>query len=161
MLPGEIIAAVPLAQLIALAVPLSLIDIQLKRLPNIFTLPALASAQLSTLIASATDSSWGRYLWSIATLLLIACLGFAAARSGALGMGDVKLMSASTPVLAWFDPFAALVSLVVAFVAASAVVTAAALSGIISWSARVALGPYLLTGTVMASALIWGRAFGA
>lgn len=153
MLAGELVAAVPLAQIAAFALPLARIDIRLHRLPNVFTLPTILSSQLALAAASALDGSWLNYFWSLASLAPVVALGILAALSGAFGMGDVKLLASSVPVLAWFDPFLALLSLATAFVAAAAVSTTLAIAGRISWQSRVALGPYLLAGYACSAAL--------
>jgi leader peptidase (prepilin peptidase) / N-methyltransferase len=153
MLAGELVAAVPLAQIAAFALPLARLDIRLHRLPNVFTIPAILSSQLALLTASALDSGWLSYVWSLVSAAAVATLGILAARSGAFGMGDVKLLASSVPVLAWFDPFLALLSLATAFVAAAAVSATLAVAGRISWQSRIALGPYLLAGFTCSAAL--------
>jgi leader peptidase (prepilin peptidase) / N-methyltransferase len=158
MLLGELIVAVPIAQLLALALPLGRIDAQMHRLPNVFTFPALATAQLALFAASALDSSWGRYFWAMAALAAVSGLGFAAALSGALGMGDVKLVASTVPLLAWFDPLAAVSSVAIAFGLAAAAVLALGLAGRVSWHSRVALGPYLLAGFIGGVGLLLGGA---
>jgi leader peptidase (prepilin peptidase)/N-methyltransferase len=154
MLPGELIAGVPLAQLAAFALPLGLIDLRLHRLPNVFTLPALACSQLALFLASVFDSSWARYGFALATLALVAGLGWVASVSGALGMGDVKLVASSAPLLAWFDPFAAAASLLIALGLAAVVVLGLALARRVEPTTRIAMGPYLLLGFIVSAVLV-------
>jgi leader peptidase (prepilin peptidase) / N-methyltransferase len=156
VLAGEIIAVVPLAQFLAFALPLSRIDIRLHRLPNVFTLPALLSAQSAVLIASWVDGSWARYAWATATLLVVGGLALAASIAGALGMGDVKLIAATSPALAWFSPAAALAALALALVLAAAWAVVALLIRRLTLGGRIAMGPFLLAGVVAGSVLALG-----
>jgi leader peptidase (prepilin peptidase) / N-methyltransferase len=160
VLAGEIIAVIPLAQFLALALPLSRIDIRLHRLPNVFTMPALLSAQLAVLIASWVDHSWVRYAWAAAALLVVGGLALAASIAGALGMGDVKLIAATSPVLAWFSPAAALAALALALVLAAAWAVGALLMRRLSLGGRLAMGPFLLAGVVGGSVLALGAVGG-
>jgi leader peptidase (prepilin peptidase) / N-methyltransferase len=75
-------------------------------------------------------------------------------------MGDVKLIAATSPVLAWFSPAAALAALALALVLAAAWAVMALLMRRLSLGGRLAMGPFLLAGVVGGSVLALGAVGG-
>jgi leader peptidase (prepilin peptidase) / N-methyltransferase len=142
---GVWLTLIPLAHIAAIAWPLAITDIRQHRLPNALTLPAVAVTQLTLLVASIVDGAWGRYLSSLIAFALVAAIGLVLAMANSMGMGDTKLLLATTPLLAWHSPAAAFTA------AALAVLLAGAWAFLVLWrgaaaKAAIALGPFLLLG---------------
>jgi leader peptidase (prepilin peptidase)/N-methyltransferase len=98
-----IFASIPLAYLLVVAVPLVVIDIQEKRLPNVLVLPAIGLELIMLPIASALGNDWNRLGSALLVGLGVFILGFVGNIYGLLGMGDVKLVTAISIGLAWFE----------------------------------------------------------
>jgi leader peptidase (prepilin peptidase)/N-methyltransferase len=146
--------------LMAVAWPLSRIDIKEHRLPNRLVLPALPIALLGQLFASVVGNQWSNLGVSILAGLTAFAIGLAANRWASLGMGDVKLTTAISLSLGWFSFMAPLVAIVLAFFTASVVVVALFALGKTSLGQSIALGPYLLIGFVVTQILTWSTYLG-
>lgn len=132
--------------LLAVAWPLTRIDLQERRLPNRLVLPAFPIALTSQLIACAISGEWWRIAASLAFATVALLVGILANRTAAMGMGDVKLISAMFLCLSWFNVITALIALVIGFVAAAAVVLVMVILRRSTLGSTIALGPYLLFG---------------
>ena len=134
--------------LLAVAIPLARIDLREHRLPNRLVLPAVPITIIGQALASLSIFSW----WRSLTALIAAAIAFGFTllvnRTGALGMGDVKLITAISLALAWFSPIAPAVALLIGFAAATAVILILLAARKTKLGARIPLGPYLLTGFV-------------
>jgi leader peptidase (prepilin peptidase)/N-methyltransferase len=75
--------------LLAVAGPLSVIDIREHRLPNKFVLPAFPIIALGFVLASFSENSWQQTLFALASSLVAFGIGLLINRYGSLGMGDV------------------------------------------------------------------------
>ena len=135
--------------LVAVAWPLTVIDIRERRLPNRLTLPVFPITLLGQVIAVLL----GAEIWRLFGSLLAAIVAFVVALGlnlfAGLGMGDVKLIAGITFALAWFSPFLPLAALLVAFVAAGLVSLALLALRKTRMGSSIALGPYLLFGFVV------------
>ena len=135
--------------LVAVAWPLTVIDIRERRLPNRLTLPVFPITLLGQVIAVLL----GAEMWRLFGSLLVAIVAFVVALGlslfAGLGMGDVKLIAGITFALAWFSPFLPLAALLVAFVAAGLVSLALLALRKTRMGSSIALGPYLLFGFVV------------
>ena len=145
MTTGAWLTLVPLLHIAVIALPLAITDIREHRLPNSLTLPAVAVTQLTLALASLVDGAWGQYLVSLTAFALVAAVGLALAYTNSMGMGDTKLLLATTPLLAWHSPAAALVAAALAVLAAGAWAILRFRRGAVA-SAAIALGPFLLLG---------------
>ena len=136
--------------LVAVAWPLTVIDIRQRRLPNRLTLPVFPITILGQVLAVLFGDDPGRLF----TALVISALAFAVAlvlnRFAGLGMGDVKLIAGITLTLAWFNPFLPAVAILVAFVSAGAASLVMLALRKTRMGSNIALGPYLLLGFVVA-----------
>ncbi len=139
--------------LVAVAIPLARTDIRWHRLPNRLTLPALPIALVSQLVAAIGLNEWSRFGVAAGCALLAFVVGLGINRTGALGMGDVKLVTATTWALAWFDPIKPVLALGIAFAVATVVVLFLFATQKARMGSSIALGPYLLVGFVTALAL--------
>jgi len=142
---GAWLTLIPLLHIAAIAWPLALTDIREHRLPNALTLPAVAVTQLTVLIASAADGAWGRYLSAVLAFALVAAIGIGLAATNSMGMGDTKLLLATSPVLAWHSAAAAFAAAALAVLLAGAWALLRLRRGVMA-TAAIALGPFLLIG---------------
>jgi leader peptidase (prepilin peptidase)/N-methyltransferase len=99
-----IFASIPLVYLLVVSIPLAVIDIRQKRLPNVLVLPMLGLELLLLPIASAVGGEWNKLGSAFLIGLGIFILGMVGNFYNLLGMGDVKLLTAITIGLSWFDP---------------------------------------------------------
>lgn len=146
--------------LIAVTWPLSLIDIREHRLPNRLVLPAFPITLVGLLLASAISNHWINLASALAAALIAFGVGLAANRWASLGMGDVKLISATSLCLGWFSFIAPLIAIVLAFVLASVVVLVLLAMRKTTLSSSLALGPYLLAGFALTQILTWSTYLG-
>ena len=132
--------------LLAVAWPLSVVDVRERRLPNKFTLPAFPITLFGQLIAVCGGADATRLLLALfaGVLAFSACL--ALNRYAGLGMGDVKLIAAMTLALAWFSPLLPAIAVAIALALAGVVALAMILRRKANMGSSIALGPYLLVG---------------
>ena len=132
--------------LLAVAWPLSVVDIRERRLPNKFTLPAFPITLFGQLIAVCGGADATRLLLALfaGVLAFSACL--ALNRYAGLGMGDVKLIAAMTLALAWFSPLLPAIAVAIALALAGVVALAMIMRRKANMGSSIALGPYLLVG---------------
>lgn len=140
--------------------PLSIIDVREHRLPNKFVLPAFPILILGFLVASIIQNSWQQTLLALIASIVAFAIGLVVNRFGSLGMGDVKLLAATTLSLAWFNLFAPMLALAMGLVAAAIVILILLATGRTTLSQAIALGPYLLLGFVVTQILTWSWYFG-
>lgn len=132
--------------LLAVAWPLSVVDIRERRLPNKFTLPAFPITLFGHLIAVCGGADATRLLLALlaGVFAFSACL--ALNRYAGLGMGDVKLIAAITFALGWFSPLLPAIAIAIALVLAGVVALAMIIRRKANMGSSIALGPYLLVG---------------
>ena len=130
------------AYLAIFTIPLVVIDLRERRLPNKITLPAIAL----TLIGILFTGDWQKI--GVALLCAVVLFGVATALSfkGWLGMGDVKLLVPIGLTLGWFGWEFLAVGLGAAFFCAGVFVLVRMLTKKITASSTIALGPFLLFG---------------
>lgn len=126
----------------ATTVPLIIYDLRERRLPNKITLPGLAIV----LVSLALTFEWQRFLVAIGFSALLFAIGTLISTRGWIGMGDVKLFTGLSMLLAWFDPSLIWQASLWAFGIASAFVLVAYLAKKMTARSTIALGPYLLIG---------------
>jgi leader peptidase (prepilin peptidase) / N-methyltransferase len=144
--PANLIALLPCVYLIAVAVPLSVIDIKQRRLPNRLVLPGIALALIAQALASAVSRGWMSFLVSVALGVAAFLLFWLVNSIGAIGMGDVKLITLIVLCLAWFDWVWAALAIGVAFVLATILVLIGFTFRRSRIGSTIPLGPYLLAG---------------
>ena len=146
--PANLIALLPCAYLIAVAVPLSIIDIKQRRLPNRLVLPGILIALSAQALASAVSSRWMSFLVAVSLGVVAFLLFWLVNTIGAIGMGDVKLITLIVICLAWFEWVWAALAIGVAFVLATILVLIGFTFRRSRIGATIPLGPYLLAGFV-------------
>jgi leader peptidase (prepilin peptidase)/N-methyltransferase len=132
--------------LLAVAWPLSVVDIRERRLPNKYTLPSYPITLFGQLIAVFGGADATRLLLALlaGVLAFSACL--ALNRYAGLGMGDVKLISAMTLALGWFSPLLPAIAVAIALLLAGLVALTLVVRRKTNMGSSIALGPYLLVG---------------
>lgn len=132
--------------LVAVAWPLTVIDVRERRLPNRLTLPVFPITLFGQGIAVLLGEDVGRLIVAV----LIAIVTFAIALMlnlfAGLGMGDVKLIAGISLALAWFSPILPAVAILISFLAAGAASLALLALRKTRMGSSIALGPYLLFG---------------
>jgi leader peptidase (prepilin peptidase)/N-methyltransferase len=136
--------------LLAVAWPLARTDIREHRLPNKYTLPAIAIALVTELIAAWLGNQWFNFLLALICGVVAFAVSLLANRFATLGMGDVKLITAMSLCLGWFSPIAPVMAICIAFVIAGIIVLAKLALRKTRMGQSIALGPYLLIGFVIA-----------
>ena len=139
--------------LLAVAWPLARTDLREHRLPNKYTLSAIAIALIAELLAAFFGDAWFNFAVALACGLASFIAALLANRFATLGMGDVKLITAMSLCLGWFSPIAPLLAVSIAFVLAGAVVLAKLAFRKTRMGQSIALGPYLLIGFAIALAM--------
>ena len=132
--------------LLAVAVPLSIIDVRERRLPNRLTLPGIPVALVSQLVASWMLGKWIPLAIAVIWMIGGFAVGLAFNRLQALGMGDAKLIAVICLNLGWFGWFWPVAALTLAFGIAIAFAIFMLATGRYKISSTIPLGPYLLVG---------------
>ena len=126
----------------ATTIPLVVYDLRERRLPNKITLPGVAVV----LVSLALTMQWGRFLIALGVSSLLFLVGTLISVRGWIGMGDVKLFTGLSMLLAWFDPALVWQASLWAFGSAAGVVLFGFLMKKMTARSTIALGPYLLIG---------------
>ena len=126
----------------ATTIPLIVIDLRERRLPNKITLPGIAIS----LLGIALTLDWMKVLIALGASAAIFGVGTLLSLRGYIGMGDVKLMTGLGLLLTWFSPHLLWQSLLWMFVSAGVFVLGGMLFKKITTRSTIALGPYLLVG---------------
>jgi leader peptidase (prepilin peptidase)/N-methyltransferase len=126
----------------ATTIPLMVIDLRERRLPNKITIPGF----LISLLGLTLTFEWQRVLVVLAVSIVVFGVGTGLSMAGWIGMGDVKLVAGLSLLLAWFDYGLLWQATLWAFGLATAVVLAGYLAKKITARSTIALGPYLLMG---------------
>lgn len=98
-----VLQLIPIAYLLAVAIPLITTDISERRLPNKLVLPAIPITLVCWIALAVIYGLWQPLFVALACALLVGVLGFVAVVMGGIGMGDVKLTFALVLVVSWFS----------------------------------------------------------
>jgi leader peptidase (prepilin peptidase)/N-methyltransferase len=143
---SQLIVLVPIIYLVAIAIPLSVIDLREHRLPNRFTLSAIAVTFSFLIVSALLTGHWLQFAmaatYSTGTLLI----GWWLAAKEGIGMGDVKLLISLNAISGYYSPLLPLFGMTFGFLAATLVSGIRILLRKLSPSGAIALGPYLLAG---------------
>ena len=123
-------------------IPLVVIDLRERRLPNKITLPAISLAFVGILLTG----EWGRVGVALICAAALFLLGTGLSFRGWLGMGDVKLLVPIGLTLGWFGWEVLAIGLGLAFFLAGVFVLVRMAMQKITASSTIALGPFLLLG---------------
>ena len=123
-------------------IPLVVIDFRERRLPNKLTIPGY----LLSLIGLLLTFEWQRVLLAVVISAILFGVGTLISLRGWIGMGDVKLFTGLSLLLAWFDPSLVWQATLWSFGLAAGVVLVGFLVKKMTARSTIALGPYLLVG---------------
>lgn len=126
----------------ATTIPLIVIDLRERRLPNKITLPGIAIS----LVGIAMTLDWQKVVVAVGAAAAIFGVGTLLSLRGFIGMGDVKLMTGLSLLLTWFSPHLLWQALLWTFLSAGVFVLGGLLFKKITTRSTIALGPYLLVG---------------
>jgi leader peptidase (prepilin peptidase)/N-methyltransferase len=126
----------------ATTIPLMVIDFRERRLPNKITVPGIVVSLIGLLLTF----EWSRVLTALAISALLFVIGTLISIRGWIGMGDVKLVTGLSLLLAWFDPALVWQATLWSFGLATAVVLVGFIAKKMTARSTIALGPYLLVG---------------
>ncbi|NDC48599.1 MAG: hypothetical protein EBZ61_05925 [Micrococcales bacterium] len=152
----QLLALIPALYLVLMAIPLTVIDLREHRLPNRIVLPVFPIALLAQLAACLVGADWTHFALAFGLAIIVFIAGVIANYFDWVGMGDVKLISAITLTLAFFDPMLSILAIGVAFVLAFLFVMLKILKGKAELGQSIPLGPYLLISFIgSAIAHVW------
>lgn len=123
-------------------IPLIIIDFRERRLPNKITIPGY----LLSLVGLLLTFEWQRVLLAVGISAALFGIGTLISLRGWIGMGDVKLFTGLSLLLAWFDPKLIWQATLCSFGVAAGVVLVGFLIKKMTARSTIALGPYLLVG---------------
>lgn len=147
---AELVLLIPIALVLAFAVPLAMTDFKEHRLPNHFTVPLIVVTALTLTGYGLASGQYGKLIASGSAMALTFLVGWLLARFADLGMGDVKLLISLNGWLAWHDGWLVLISLALGLLTAN-------VFAIAIWIKKkdpkehIALGPFLLLGFCLAA----------
>jgi leader peptidase (prepilin peptidase) / N-methyltransferase len=131
-------------------VPLAIIDVRERRLPDPLTALAYLGTTGLLALAAATGGGWPHFTRAAAggAALAAAFLALSVASKGALGLGDVKLSASLGTALAWFGWPLLLAGVFAGFAAAAAAGLLLLAARRVSWRQRIPFGPFLIAGAL-------------
>ena len=145
---ATLVMFVPLAYSLAITIPLAVIDLRERRLPNKLVLPNLAVALLAVFVTLGMGE-WQRVLVSLGISALVFFVGLSISLQGWVGMGDVKLLLTLSLSLSWFSVWAMPILLGATLGAMVLVVSAMYFTRRIRLGSTIAMGPYILGSFVL------------
>ena len=102
---AELILLIPTGYLLFASIPLIVFDLREHRLPNRFTYSAIALSIFATGFVGVSDDRYQQFFIALAISLSTFGIGYLLAKYADVGMGDVKLLSATNLLLAWYSPW--------------------------------------------------------
>jgi len=147
--PWPVLAAT--AWLIVLAVPLSVIDLRVHRLPNVLTGSAYAGVVLFLAIAATDADSWARFGRAALGGIILAAgfLLLALCSKGQIGIGDCKAAAVTGTLLAWYGWDRLLTGTLAGFLLASAYGVWLIARHAATRHSQVPFGPFMLSGALL------------
>jgi leader peptidase (prepilin peptidase)/N-methyltransferase len=149
----EHLSLLPLLLIAVLAVPLSWIDIREHRLPNSYTYPTLVFTVGCLSVVTVWTKQWQDLAAAISAGALTFFVGYLLARAGAIGMGDIKLLTSMHAALAWQHLMLPLLSLSAGLLIATVYGLVGMVAGKFKPTSLIPLGPFLLIGFLGTSVL--------
>ncbi|GAA0289635.1 A24 family peptidase [Kineococcus aurantiacus] len=138
--------------LAGIAVPLALIDLQVRRLPDQIVLPSYAVALVLLTVASAGTGDWAALLRALVggvSLFALYALIFVV-KPGGMGLGDVKLAGVLGLYLAWWGWDALAVGGFLAFLIGGLIAVGLILFTSAGRRSKMPFGPAMLAGAFLA-----------
>jgi leader peptidase (prepilin peptidase)/N-methyltransferase len=140
--------------LAAVGVTLTLIDLDVQRLPDLIVLPSYPIALVLLLVPTLVTGQWGALLRGVLAgfVLFTLYLGLALVSpgGGGLGMGDVKLAGLLGLLLGWLGWGPVVVSVLAAFLTGGVLALLLLLARRANRSSHIAFGPSMILGAWVA-----------
>ena len=134
----------------AIGAVLTLIDLDVHRLPDLIVLPSYPIVFVLLLVPTVVTGQWGALLRAVLAGLALYVgyfvLAFGSPDAGGLGMGDVNLAGVLGLLLGWLGWGPAIVSVLAAFVTGGVIAVVLLLTRRASRKSHIALGPSMLLG---------------
>ena len=144
--------------LAAISVALALIDLDVKRLPNVIVMPSYVVAGLLLLLPAVLMPNWPDYLnaWLGAVALFAFYFLLAFIYPAGMGFGDVKLAGVLGLYLGWLGWGPVIVGGFLGFLLGAVVGIGILLARKGGRKTAIPFGPFMLAGTLLA--VLWGQA---
>ena len=134
----------------AVGAALTLIDVDVHRLPDLIVLPSYPIAFVLLLVPTVVTGEWGALLRGVLAGLALfvgyLVLALVSPGGGGLGLGDVKLSGVLGLLLGWLGWGPAIVSVLAAFVIGGVIAVIMLVLGRASRSSHMAFGPSMILG---------------
>jgi leader peptidase (prepilin peptidase)/N-methyltransferase len=138
----------------AIGAALTLIDLDVHRLPDLIVLPSYPIAFVLLLVPTVVTGQWGALLRGVlaglALYLGYLMLAFVSPGGGGLGLGDVKLAGVLGLLLGWVGWGTAIISVLAAFVIGGLAALVLLATRRASRSSHIAFGPWMILGAWVA-----------
>lgn len=143
--------------LAAIAVALALIDIDVKRLPNVIVMPSYAVAGVLLLLPAALTPDWPAYVnaWLGGVALFAFYFVLAFIYPAGMGFGDVKLAGVLGLYLGWLGWGPVIVGGFLGFLLGAVIGIAIMIAGKGGRKTAIPFGPFMLAGALLA--VFWGQ----
>jgi leader peptidase (prepilin peptidase)/N-methyltransferase len=133
---------------------LTLIDLDVHRLPDLIVLPSYPVAFVLLLVPTVVTEQWGWLLRAVLAALFLfvtyLVLALASPGGGGLGYGDVKLAGVLGLLLGWLGWGPVIISILVAFVIGGISALTLLVTGRAGRTSRFAFGPSMILGAWVA-----------
>ncbi|WP_432540388.1 prepilin peptidase [Kineococcus sp. SYSU DK002] len=138
--------------LVGITVPLTLIDLDVRRLPDAIVLPSYGAALVLLTVASAGTGDWGALLRAVVggMALFFLYVVIVVVKPGGMGLGDVKLAGVLGLYLAWWGWDALAVGAFLAFLLGGFVAVPMVLFTSAGRKSKMPFGPSMLAGALLA-----------
>ena len=138
----------------AIGAVLTLIDLDVHRLPDLIVLPSYPIAFVLLLVPAVVTGQWGALLRAVLAGLVLfvvyLVLALVSPGGGGLGFGDVKLAGVLGLLLGWLGWGPVIVSVLAAFVIGGVIALILLLARRASRSSHIAFGPSMILGAWVA-----------
>jgi leader peptidase (prepilin peptidase)/N-methyltransferase len=138
--------------LVAIGVPLTVIDITSHRLPDLLTAPLFGLSAITIVVDAFVGRHFDRLIPSLVGALALPAfyLALMIISRGGMGMGDVKLSAAIGLVSGFFGVWITLISSFATYILGSVIGIALMLAGKAGRKTAIPFGPFMLVGQAIA-----------
>lgn len=140
------------------AVVLGFIDLSVRRLPDLLTVPGYPVAALALAVCSWLTGQWEALLaagiCAAGAFVLYLVLAVATAKTDGIGFGDVKLAGVVAGLLGWLDPMAAVLGVLTGFLIAGLIAAVLLILRRRERNSHLTLGPAIIAGAFIWAVLI-------
>lgn len=153
-----VVTAVTYVLALVWAVTLGFIDLEVRRLPDILTLPAYPVAGLLLVLCALQTGAWASLARAaacagLAVVVFLLVIRVSRDEAG-IGWGDLKLVGVLAALLGWFSWDSALYGLMAGFVVGGVTAAFLLLSGRVGRGSSFSYGPSLILGAYLGALLV-------